>query len=308
MGSFDRPFRGLPAEIRLMIWKYVALPTINITEVVRDNLKRHTGARTGEPPNEDRPHPCATQNQLSLDQSVFKSPLQFLAAVTTINRVVRAEFIPVIQKHGLSFQVDLPATSLIHFLAQHFHGPHAPKIRAVEMCAPYRRRLQSRLESLANAGPGRPRQQPPANTETLRSRPLVDQVEINIDSRGWSADAEWLARIRGITLSMLEQTDPSDHRCIIELAAYDIEHGFDTAEKLIAKKLARRVVFNINNIHKDYKDSIFDDHHEKWGRDRVSEHCVVMLGPLIPEDIETHDLIEVGTYYCQIVVTSKSEV
>lgn len=128
MSSFEKPFRGLSAEIRLSIWEYVASSAIEVVEDWQSNLVRLALLAEDGPSEGD--------DEKALEGLEFHPPLSSFVAIMQASRLTHNEFAATIDKTGLSFDVTLVAGPSICELIRHFGQASAPRLELLRINIP----------------------------------------------------------------------------------------------------------------------------------------------------------------------------
>lgn len=277
MSSFNKPFRGLPAEIRLIIWEYVIMPTIKVTEISR-TPGEHPMTKHYSTSDSD----CDRQ---STSRLIFDPSLRHLAAVVTVNRAVHQEFTALLCKIGLSLKTQSASFELFYELIEQFKGLRAPGIKLLEI------HRDSRTQTPRNTSLGSVNSCPTTACHNLTSAIPVEQVELRIDGRQLEAAVEesfYIGSNRAINTSHFKE--PAGMRPLYKMASQIlIGRNIPGARDLITKRLARRVVFNIFDVDEHQKLGLLDalSGYEPWLRS--CGVCVTISDTSLPDGTGSHE-------------------
>lgn len=112
--SYNKPFRGLPTELRLKIWKRVVLPIIHVTKYDPDQTQ---SADYGPYDVEDGPPVL-----------LFDPPLQSLTSLRAVSKLVSAEVNELLEGYGIALDAGLLQDYPIQRLLGRFYSAFAPPI------------------------------------------------------------------------------------------------------------------------------------------------------------------------------------
>lgn len=290
MSSFNKPFRGLPTEIRLIIWEYVAFSPIEVIE---------SSQITFEAPTTTQYPPGSVHDQVIKSELTFKPPLQHLTATTSINQATRQELTPLMSKHGLSLRTKSASPAMFRALTEQFKAVHAPRIKRLEVYGSARLQRFNEAELSLMYGS-------PVNIRGNLTSPIpVDQVHFSITGQQLWATAFDIACLQR-NRDWIDFSDPTNKIILHSTISRHLIGQFRGASGLLSKRWAQTVVYNIIDLGEVQKSVLLNMSSEWNSHLGVLGACVAPFDPLLPGLTVSHELSKPVMYRYQIKIGEQS--